>query len=450
MDPHLTDLDALLLKVRTRRSRDYIAEAIVAYRVGAYKAAVVATWIAVSFDILAKIRELSQSGDPAALSFTQDFARAVDNDNRDRLLKLEGQLLANALDPFAFIGPQEHRYLSRIKEDRNLCAHPSFSSEAELFQPLPELVRLHIVTAIETLLSIEPVQGRALISVFVDDVPSPSFPRQREQAIRYVAERYVARLRTSALDNFSNVLLKGFLRRDVASWKGHEPSILHALAAIASHRPQVWTNDVRDIALRLIDGASGEQLGRVFTLLKEFPDILERLNPAMRIRLEAFIEGHDFNSATEDSIFVAIDLDAFSRHILDAYTRLDASRRARVLSQFPSRAFLPMSLRALREAKSFRRAEAIFQGAVTPLAVVVTTEDLGDIATAIESNYEAWDASMIPSYVADFVDRVPLHIRFEKAPWAALQTYLTEQDRSDKFDIVWAALSRRGVSLTSA
>lgn len=36
MEIHLTDLDALLLKVREHRSRDHMREAINAYKMGAY------------------------------------------------------------------------------------------------------------------------------------------------------------------------------------------------------------------------------------------------------------------------------------------------------------------------------------------------------------------------------------------------------------------------------
>jgi hypothetical protein len=447
MDPHLTDLDALILRVRSRRSREYIAEAVAAYRVGAYKAAIVGTWIAVSFDILSKIRELSQAGDKAAVTFMEDFDKAVANGNRERLLKLENELLDKASDPFAFIGQQEKLHLSRLKEDRNLCSHPAFSTEAELFQPRPELVRLHIVTAVETLLAAAPVQGRTMITAFADDVPSPSFPREREQAIRYVAERYLSRLRASSLDSFATVLLKGFLRRDVAGWKGHEASILHALAAIARHHLHAWRSDVRELALRQIESASGDQLGRVFGLLKEFPDILERLDPATRIRLDAVIDNHDPKAPSEDGIFAAVDIAGFAERVRNAYARLDSERRARVLRAHPSRAFLPLSLKELREAGSFRGAEAIFQRSITPLAEMVTTEDLGQLAAAIQSNSEVWDAAAIPAYLADFIERVPPHVQLDQAPWAALHAFLDGVDRIAHFSEAWEVLARRGVAL---
>jgi hypothetical protein len=45
----LTDLDELILNVRDKTSRSYISEAVNAYRGSAYRAAIVATWIAVSY-----------------------------------------------------------------------------------------------------------------------------------------------------------------------------------------------------------------------------------------------------------------------------------------------------------------------------------------------------------------------------------------------------------------
>lgn len=61
-DVNLTDLDELAQKVRDEQSRIYIVEAINAYRGGAYRAAIVATWIAVVYDIIAKLRELAKQG----------------------------------------------------------------------------------------------------------------------------------------------------------------------------------------------------------------------------------------------------------------------------------------------------------------------------------------------------------------------------------------------------
>ncbi|GAK61608.1 hypothetical protein U27_01509 [Candidatus Vecturithrix granuli] len=57
---YLSDLDELVQQVREEKSRTYITEAIKSYRAGAYRAAIVSTWIAVVYDIILKLRELEK------------------------------------------------------------------------------------------------------------------------------------------------------------------------------------------------------------------------------------------------------------------------------------------------------------------------------------------------------------------------------------------------------
>jgi hypothetical protein len=50
------------------------------------------------------------------------------------LLELEDGLLDTAKDDFEFLSNHEHEDLSRLKKDRNLCAHPAFTGTEVLFQ----------------------------------------------------------------------------------------------------------------------------------------------------------------------------------------------------------------------------------------------------------------------------------------------------------------------------
>lgn len=61
----LTDIDSLYLQVRDKTSQRLIAEAITAYRGGAARSAILSTWIAVAYDIIAKARELAAQGEAA-------------------------------------------------------------------------------------------------------------------------------------------------------------------------------------------------------------------------------------------------------------------------------------------------------------------------------------------------------------------------------------------------
>ena len=90
----LTDLDELVLTVRDPDSRTYIREAMIAYRGGANRAAVVSVWVAVIYDIISKLRLLDSQGDKAAQSLIQDLDRAIANNDIKAMANFEDRLLA--------------------------------------------------------------------------------------------------------------------------------------------------------------------------------------------------------------------------------------------------------------------------------------------------------------------------------------------------------------------
>ena len=128
----LTDLDELAERVRDPGSLDYLVEAIDAHRGGAQRAAIVSTWVALTYDLMQKIRELAALGDAQAVQFTADVDRAVANSDVPKQLKIERDLLETARDRFELISPHEFQELARLREDRHLCAHPAFVSEDAL------------------------------------------------------------------------------------------------------------------------------------------------------------------------------------------------------------------------------------------------------------------------------------------------------------------------------
>lgn len=81
MNESLADIEALSLRCSSEESKDYISEATLCYRVGAYRAAIVSTWIAVVFDLIDKIRELSLAGDHAARELEDKFQKYIDQIN---------------------------------------------------------------------------------------------------------------------------------------------------------------------------------------------------------------------------------------------------------------------------------------------------------------------------------------------------------------------------------
>ena len=69
----LIDLDELVMNCRTEEARSYVSEAVACYKAGAFRACIVAAWIAVVYDLLAKIAELSLGGDAEAQLLTNEL-----------------------------------------------------------------------------------------------------------------------------------------------------------------------------------------------------------------------------------------------------------------------------------------------------------------------------------------------------------------------------------------
>src|SRR5208337_3986552 len=181
----LTDLDELVLTVRDPDSRTYIREAMIAYRGGANRAAVVSVWVAVIYDIISKLRLLDSQGDKAAQSLIQDLDRAIANNDIKAMANFEDRLLGEALNTFEFLSRVEYQDFDRMRLDRHRCAHPAFGGEMLLYNPSPEAVRAHIVHAITHLLSRPPVQGKAAIDKIVADIAGPYFPTDQEEVNSY-------------------------------------------------------------------------------------------------------------------------------------------------------------------------------------------------------------------------------------------------------------------------
>ena len=75
----MRDLSTLEAMVRDPDSRPHFHEAVLAFLSGAYRAAVVETWMAVAVDLTNKIRYLAESGDSSAKAAVNSLEIAIKN-----------------------------------------------------------------------------------------------------------------------------------------------------------------------------------------------------------------------------------------------------------------------------------------------------------------------------------------------------------------------------------
>ena len=283
----LTDLDELVLTVRDKTSRIYILEAVNAYRIGAYRAAIVSTWIAVSYDIITKIRELDIQGDHNAKIFMTDMGKWIKNKHIIKLQELEQNLLKTAHDDFEFLSDYERNDLLRLQEDRHLCAHPALVmlEEQALFQPTPELVRVHIVHAIKHLLQHPPTQGKKALDRIMDDINKDSFPNDCEDIYTFLHTKYFKNAKESLIRNFIIVLLKIILKNDVPKFSSKKQELLCALMAVAQAFDELYQQTMSEQLPKIAESSEDQQLYlSIFSLLKKDNRCWNWLNEPERIR----------------------------------------------------------------------------------------------------------------------------------------------------------------------
>ncbi|GAA3753019.1 hypothetical protein GCM10022225_42170 [Plantactinospora mayteni] len=159
-------------------TRPLVEEAWRCYNSGAIRASIAATWTAVTADIITKLTRLADDGDNAAVPFRDEVARARANgltrEGVRAMQNIEATLLdkAASLELIDTIGVRE---LERIREDRNLCVHPSLRGDGDVYEPRPEVARGHLAVALTTLLTHPPIQGGKVLEAFTAYICDPLF-----------------------------------------------------------------------------------------------------------------------------------------------------------------------------------------------------------------------------------------------------------------------------------
>jgi len=272
----LGDLDELVLKCRNEKARVHIGEAVTAYKAGAYRSAVIMTWVALAFDIVDKIRELSINGDAAAAKKIAEYERIHKEGDISASLKFERSLLDAARKDFELFSDSELIELERIQEDRNRCAHPSQNMEGEPFSPSAELARAHIRAAIEYVMKNEPAQGRHALDMVMRMLTGDYFPTDGTKAFDALAHSPLMTGRQSLVRAFLVVALKDLLRTGL---DGHKKAkYIIGLRFVKEKRPDMWqalfSNELAALSKSLDVKEHGDRILFVLTRLRDGWDAL--------------------------------------------------------------------------------------------------------------------------------------------------------------------------------
>ena len=210
------DLEALLYAIPDETVRAYARESIASYSSGAYRSAIVSIWIAVVLDLYQKFQVLSeQFNDNAAKRCIEDIERIRNSPDKKRVSTWERDILDKAFNDVQLLNSTEYDHLQRIQQDRHRCAHPVLDAEGFLFQPSPELVRSHIRTAIESVLSQPPILGKAAGEAFERDIEGTYFPDDDEGIKNALLKKHISAGSDKYRANLFKLTLKKILFLDL-------------------------------------------------------------------------------------------------------------------------------------------------------------------------------------------------------------------------------------------
>lgn len=289
----LADIEALALRCRTERAREFIGEAVLCYKAGAYRSTIVNTWIAVVFDLIDKIRELALAGDQVAQGITtryEAYLAQIDAGNDQGVksaLEFERTVLNTCRQQFQFFNHQQIRDLERLREDRHQCAHPSFQRPGEPFRPVAEHARMHLRAAVEHVLSQPPVQGRAAIASVLAVVDSQYFPHDRTLA--------GAALRGTAAGHGSEALIRGVVDALIFGFADPQhtlhgkPQVGAALLALMDRHRGVTEARLSQQLSKLVRDARDANLSLVASLIAATTESVHLVDTAAAVRLAEFV-----------------------------------------------------------------------------------------------------------------------------------------------------------------
>ena len=271
----------------------HIREAVRCYEAGAYRAAIVSAHVSVCFDLIAKLRSLASGGDQAAGGLVAKLdslqkQQSVGNPSAIKgLLEMERHLLEEFRDNFDFFGSQEFEELSRLRADRNRCAHPTFSHNTLPYAPAAELARLHIRSALIYVLSQPPKQGKAALASLRAVIVSPYFPTIIEDAVE--------RLRGSEIGTAREVLIRAFIDDlafgwpDPASPYNNNSNVPLALEAIIELHRSIAVPRLVIALQKLAKSGVADAVRFAGAIAVRIPEVSEQVDDATKVVLKTWL-----------------------------------------------------------------------------------------------------------------------------------------------------------------
>lgn len=404
MEIQFIDLDELVGKVRNRQVRNYFNEAVTAYRAGAYKAAVISTWISICVDVIEKIKELAIGNDANAKAIENRLLAIKPNDYPG-MQAFEKDILKFACDELEIISHIEKSQLERIKDDRNICAHPTFSIDGQQFNPTPELTRAYLVHAAYYLLTKTPVKGKVVVQNIFVLIDNESFPSDKEKAFTVLSsDKYLGRVKESSIRNLVIIILKRIFKDEASFNYLTFPKFIYAISAISRINPNVYRDTISEKLPVMLAEANVRLFKRIIPLLSKESSVFFAIDEASFLRIEECIMQMDTDNLLKYDV---PSLASKNHKIFDIFNKLISDKNFgdiyKLLSNSPCKALKDLSCEYFINSRSFASAYNNGINVLLPVSEFLNDGDLENVLNGAKKNSQ-WGINQILN--ADGIDEV--------------------------------------------
>lgn len=448
----MLDLDDRVNRVYNPDVRPLVQEAHRCYSSGSARGAIVLVWTAVCADLITKAQTLKEDGEAAATNLVAKVEKAQQSKEEQAIpimLGVERTLLDTA-ETLELIDHTQKKQLERLRDDRNMCAHPSLRPLGELYEPTMEYARAHLAAALEAVLIHPPSQGRKVIDSFSAHVADPSYAFDAT----YLAYAFFDRVRPSARAKVVEFAAKFAILEIDAPELSITPGkyadrMADCLRCFAERDADLAKAAVAKQMARLEKADPGVQLralGRLGDLPAFWASVADPVRALFNTRIEAIGEKQLLGRMNEDKVnVIALVTHPEIREglpaLAPAFQALNTSCTTQVIAARPDPYFVPSLPDLLKQAGSFDAGEFIAASAVLPCAAFLDLEQLRAVLREWQDNNQCWGRAM-PSYLIDF-HRLTAHLGPERDEvWQAFLAELLP------FDDLYQTIST-GIGLTA-
>lgn len=274
-------------QITNKQVKEYFQEVISSYIIGNYRSAIVMLYSVVIVDLIYKMKELQENyNDKVAERIISEIERMQKSNETSpawekklvELVKEETNLLSNI----------DKNRIERLREDRNLAAHPVISSNYKLIQPSREKVRDHIRDMLEGVLIKPALFSKKVIDVFLDDTARmKSFFLDKSDFYRYIDAKYLNNMNSEVKNELFASLWKLTFRLENDECNANRTINLNTIVYLYLKDRPHFEKYVKDYPKKFSDISEGVPLDYLFQFLCIASQIYKNLPDNTKSIIEA-------------------------------------------------------------------------------------------------------------------------------------------------------------------